>query len=112
MSEPASTPAQKLAARRGAKAPQDHKTAVATARHQEADGEESIVTVQWEGLELTCYGDNITGETLEELETGNIHKAVRALLGPEQWAQVKVFPIRKIGELFKLWGAAAGQGNS
>lgn len=91
------------------KAPQDRKPKAVAAEAAEA---ENVTEFEFEGRTFTGYGDNITGETMDELEKGLLHVAVRHLLGEEQWEVAKKYPLRKLKTLWETWGEAAGQGNS
>lgn len=103
------------------KKPQDH-----LAKAVEDDGE-MITEFVYGEHKLTGYGDNVTGESMEALSTGNIHIFLKDLLGSEQWdgvpadpkagkkevVGVKKLPIRKLKELLEAWGnASKSAGNS
>lgn len=98
-------------AKKQPKAPQDHKPKAVAAAAEGADVE-NVTTFEFDGQSFTAYGDNITGEVMEQLEQGLIHAAVRALIGEEQWKVAKKYPLRKIKDLWTAWGEAAKQGNS
>ncbi len=72
--------------------------------------DEYNLTFEFEGRNVIAYGDNITGETMDYLSQGHVHRFVKDLVGPEQWdgddktPGLKALPIRKLSELVKVWG--------
>lgn len=89
------------------KKPQDHLP-----KSVEDDGEVVTEFVYGEHT-LTGYGDNVTGESMEALQAGQIHTFLKDLLGQEQWDVVKKLPVRKLKEVLEAWGnASKSAGNS
>lgn len=90
------------------KKPQDH-----LAPKAEADLDAQIVEFDYEDLHLVADGDAVTGEIMEELSAGNLHTFLKALLGPDGWAQIKGLPVRKYKDILEAWGEASkAAGNS
>jgi hypothetical protein len=48
-----------------------------------------IVTVDYDGHTYTYDLDKVTLDALEDYDDGKYIRAVRAILGPEQWAEYK-----------------------
>ena len=74
-----------------------------------------IVTIDYEGETYTFDADAVTIDTLEDFENQKYIAAIRAILGPDQWADYKArHP--KAAELDRfmaaLLGAAGSVGNS
>ena len=99
------------------KKPQDHLPA----KTDEVDDNGPIVDFEFDGRTYTGYADNVTGETMEYLSAGHMHRFVSDLVGPEQWngdkekkiIGLKTYPIRKLKEVVEVWGAASkAAGNS
>lgn len=89
------------------KKPQDH---LAKATEDDA---EVITEFVYGEHKLTGYGDGITGESMEALQSGQIHTFLKDLLGQEQWDLIKKLPIRKLKDVIKAWGdAGRSAGNS
>lgn len=89
------------------KKPQDHLP-----KAVEDDGEVVTEFVYGEH-KLTGYGDNVTGESMEALQSGQIHTFLKDLLGQEQWDVIKKLPVRKLKDVIEAWGSASqSAGNS
>lgn len=97
------------------KKPQDHLP-----KAEEID-DSPVVEFEFDGRTYTGYGDNVTGETMEYLAAGHLHRFVSDLVGPAQWngdkekkiVGLKTYPIRKLQGVVEAWGAAnQAAGNS
>lgn len=74
-----------------------------------------IVTVDHAGHTYTFDADEITLDTLEDFENQKYIRAIRAVLGAEQWAQYKSRHPKAVdldGFMAVLLGAAGALGNS
>lgn len=77
-------PTQKTEIPAGAKVPQDHRPA-----KDDAEGPQDFTT-EWEGHEYTIAGESLDdAELLEFFTDNNFIGALRAMLGPKQWAEYK-----------------------
>jgi len=74
-----------------------------------------IVTVDYEGHTYTFDADEITIDTLEDFENQKYIRAIRAILGAEQWADYKTRHPKATDLnqfMSALLGAAGSLGNS
>lgn len=95
----------------GAKKPQDRQAKKKTAAQREAEGDETT-EIEWGGLSLTIPAsmEDASAVVALSFEEGKIASALRALVGPEQWAEVmKTKPkMRDLGVLFDTVAAEMG----
>lgn len=74
-----------------------------------------IVTVDYEGETYTFDADTITIDTLEDFDDQKFIRAIRAVLGPDQWAHYKARHPKAVDLnrfIAALLGAAGALGNS
>lgn len=97
------------------KKPQDHLAP----KSEESDVE--TMQFEFEGRTIIAYPDGVTGETMERLEAGHLHRFFKDLCGPEQWdgdeekkiVGLKTYPIRKLKLMLDAWSKAnESAGNS
>ena len=74
-----------------------------------------IVRIDYEGHTYTFDADEVSIDALEDFENQKYIRAVRAVIGPEQWAEYKSRHPKAVDlDLFiaALWDAAGALGNS
>ena len=74
-----------------------------------------IVTVDHDGHTYTFDADEVTLDALEDFENQKYIRAIRAIIGPEQWAEYKVRHPKAVDLdrfMAALLGAAGALGNS
>jgi hypothetical protein len=90
--------------------------ALAVAEDQPEDAPPArIVTVDYAGHTYTFDADQVTIDALEDFENQKYMRAIRAILGPDQWADYKARHPRVVDLdpfMVALLGAAGALGNS
>lgn len=92
--------------------------AVAVVKEEDPEPEPAaarIVTVDYEGHQYTFDADEVTIDALEDFENQKYIRAIRAILGAEQWAEYKRRNPRAVDLdrfMAALIGAAGALGNS
>lgn len=86
----------------------------AVADEPEAEPAGRIVSVDYDGHTYTFDADTVTIDALEDFENQKYIRAIRAILGPEQWAEYKSRHPRAVDLdrfIEALLGAAGALGN-
>lgn len=82
-----------------------------TAPQLEAEGAITVdVTYQGAVYAMPADPDDVDGDVVDAMDDGKGSRALRALLGPEQWARFKATKpkARDYGALIQAWAEAAG----